>query len=124
MNSFVKQFTDYVGGRMSRKDYWLFAFSIVAVTVIVNWILGASSDRTAAPTMTQGTAIFLLLYYVGVTLLFVLMSARRLHDTNRNGWLAILQIIPCLGGLILLVFLIQAGDVGENNYGPDPSEIV
>tara|TARA_B100000579_G_C22410094_1_gene655899 strand:- start:97 stop:603 length:507 start_codon:yes stop_codon:yes gene_type:complete len=46
---------------------------------------------------------------------------RRLHDCGRIGWwLLILNLIPYLGQLILLILLIQSGDLEENEYGPAP----
>ncbi len=115
MNSLVLQFTNYVSGRMSRKDYWLFAIGMAVLAMIINSI-GASRDKNPA--------LDILPYYFCVTVLFIVMSARRLHDTNNNGWLALLHVIPCLGPLLLFFYMIQAGDVGENQYGPDPYDVI
>lgn len=47
------------------------------------------------------------------------VSARRLHDTNRTGWLVLLNVIP-LGTLVVLALACLPGTLGPNRYGPDP----
>ena len=48
------------------------------------------------------------------------VAVRRLHDTNKSGWLILLGLIPLIGVIILLVFYFTDGDRGMNNYGPSP----
>ena len=63
-------------------------------------------------------------FFLGVTL-FTLIPAisagvRRLHDTNRSGFILLISFIPFIGGLVLLFFLIPEGTKGKNRFGPDP----
>lgn len=37
------------------------------------------------------------------------VGARRLHDTNRSGWLQLLWLIPVVGWILLTVRLAQEG---------------
>lgn len=37
------------------------------------------------------------------------VGARRLHDTDRSGWLLLLYLIPLLGWIVLLVWASQEG---------------
>ena len=62
-----------------------------------------------------GWAIALALGVVGLG-----MTARRLHDVNQTGWLALLMFVPVLGlvGVIYLA-LLDAVDK-DNHYGPKP----
>ncbi|MGZ0654440.1 DUF805 domain-containing protein [Coraliomargarita sp. W4R72] len=48
------------------------------------------------------------------------VTVRRLHDTNRSGWWWLLMLLPAIGPLILLLFTVQEGTDGENEYGLDP----
>jgi uncharacterized membrane protein YhaH (DUF805 family) len=48
------------------------------------------------------------------------VAVRRLHDTGRSGIVLLLGLVPVIGGLILLVFLILPGNPGPNRYGPKP----
>lgn len=60
------------------------------------------------------------IYGLAVLLPGLGVLVRRLHDTGHSGWLCLLALIPCIGGLILFVWLVTAGDSGDNDYGPDP----
>lgn len=60
--------------------------------------------------------------YSWITLLPVYaITARRLHDTGRTGWWSLLNAIPLVGGLLLLVWMLQAGSPEDNEYSVDLS---
>ena len=95
MDWYLKVLKNYVGfrGRARRKEYWMF--------ILVNIIL----------TTIYGILVFLPWWAV---------QFRRLHDTDRSAWWALLFLIPFIGWLIIIVFNCQAGTPGENRFGPDP----
>jgi uncharacterized membrane protein YhaH (DUF805 family) len=97
-------------GRARRSAYWyfaLFAFIVDVVAFIIDQALGTYP-------LVYGLAVLaLLLPGLG-------LGVRRLHDTNRSGWLILLGIIPIVGAIILLVFFVGEGTPGDNQYGPDP----
>lgn len=43
------------------------------------------------------------------------VGCRRLHDTDRSGWLQLLWLIPLIGWIVLIVFWVQDGKA--NRYG-------
>jgi uncharacterized membrane protein YhaH (DUF805 family) len=49
----------------------------------------------------------------------VAVSMRRLHDIHRTGYWVLL-IVTIIGIVPLLYWALQAGTVGDNDYGPDP----
>ena len=51
----------------------------------------------------------------------IAVGIRRLHDTGKSGWTVLWALIPILGGLYLLYLLIQPGEAGTNEYGPEPT---
>ena len=59
---------------------------------------------------------------VSFVLLVPLTAAgvRRLHDTGRSGWLLLLNLIPLLGGLVLIFLFCEDSGRGENIYGANP----
>ncbi len=63
---------------------------------------------------------FLLTLRILVFLPWWAVQFRRLHDTDRSAWWALLFLIPFIGWLIIIVFNCQAGTPGENRFGPDP----
>ena len=73
--------------------------------------MGVVSDSLAS--------IASMLYSLAVMLPSIGLGVRRLHDTGRTGWLALLALIP-LVNLVLIYFFVLEGDAGPNEYGPDP----
>ena len=47
-------------------------------------------------------------------------GVRRLHDTGRNGWWMLMNIIPLIGPIIFLILLCTDSTLGSNEYGPNP----
>ena len=105
-------------GRARRKEYWMFVlfnliFAIAAM--ILDNVLGlAIKDIGYGP--------IYLLYALATLIPGIAVSVRRLHDIGKSGWYILVGLIPCVGGIILLVFAVTAGDVGENEYGSDPKQ--
>jgi len=96
-------------GRASRAAYWWwFLFAILATIAanILDSIIGAP--------------IFSIVVGLGLLLPGLAVSIRRLHDTGRSGWWILIGLIPLIGFIVLIVFYVQEGDAGENEYGPPP----
>jgi uncharacterized membrane protein YhaH (DUF805 family) len=49
-------------------------------------------------------------------------SVRRLHDTGHSGWWVFINLIPVIGAIILLIFLLTDSQEGANQYGPNPKD--
>ncbi len=78
-------------GRASRSEYWWFVLFIMLIGIGTSFI----SDMIS------------LLFYLATLVPSIAAAARRLHDTNRSGWLQLIALIPIIGWLIVLYFLIQ-----------------
>lgn len=112
MNEYTAAFKNYAvfSGRASRRDYWMFAL-INAVVYVALWIVD----------MVVGTFGLLAgLYALAALLPSLALATRRLHDTDRSGWLQLISFIP-IAGLVLVFFLAEQGKPGDNKYGPDPN---
>ena len=44
-------------------------------------------------------------------------GARRLHDTGRSGWWQLLYLIPIIGFIVVIIFLAQDSQEGDNDWG-------
>jgi len=42
---------------------------------------------------------------------------RRLHDTGRSCWWVLIILIPIIGALVYLCFVVQPSDEGSNEFG-------
>ena len=126
MDAFNQYFLDVIKnhyadfeGRARRKEYWMFyLFCILAyfAIAIVAGILSSIADVLGLVGWLA-YAVFAL----GVVVPGVAVTVRRLHDTGKSGWLALLGLVPVLG-LVLLYFMVIEGDAGPNEYGPDPKD--
>ena len=63
------------------------------------------------------------IYTLAVLTPGIAVSVRRLHDTDRSGWWLLIGLIPLIGCIVLLVFMVQDGKPGANQYGANPKEI-
>jgi uncharacterized membrane protein YhaH (DUF805 family) len=113
-------FSQYAGfeGRARRAEYWWFALFVALVSIVTS-ILDSTLDTGFRGDVTS-SGIF------GVTANLVLLvpslavAVRRLHDTDRSGWWILIALIPLIGAIVLLVFLVQDGRPGPNRFGPSP----
>lgn len=105
--SVLKKYTEF-SGRARRKEYWMFTlFNTLAMIalMVVDYLVGAGF---IAP-----------LYMLAVLLPSIGVLVRRLHDTGRSGWWYFICLVPLVGGIILLVFLVQDSH-DENDFGANP----
>lgn len=104
-------------GRARRKEYWMFTLFSMLIYIglmIIEGILGMGSEG--------GIGLLSLFYSLGVLLPSLAVTVRRLHDTGRSGWWLLIGLIPLVGGIVLLVFMVLDGQPGSNQYGPNPKE--
>lgn len=111
-------------GRASRSEYWYFTlFNIIAIValVIISTVIGAAAGGSdgALGGLLVGYILYAV-YGLGVLLPSLAVTVRRLHDTNNSGWLILIGLIPCIGSVVLLVFMILQGTNGENKHGNIP----
>lgn len=99
-------------GRARRKEYWM--FMLVSILIILALELVESVLGTGG--------VIGMLYSLVILLPSIAVAIRRLHDTNRSGWWLLISLVPVIGGLVLLFFMIQDGTPGQNQYGPNPKE--
>ena len=92
-------------GRSRRKEYWTF--------FLVNFIIGFLSF---IPVIN----ILVGIYCLAILIPGIAVAIRRLHDTNRSGFWLLVGFVPVIGAIVLLIFLIQDSDQGDNQYGPNP----
>ena len=102
-------------GRARRSEYWYFVlFQIVAI--IAAFAIGSIISSTVA-------VLLYCLVALGTICPSISVMVRRLHDTGRSGWWYWITLVPCIGSLILLFFLISDSKE-DNEYGPNPKALV
>ena len=104
------------GGRARRKEYWYF----VLFNLLASIILGVVDGITGTYSEDAGLGLLGGIYALAVFIPSIAVAMRRLHDTGRSGWWLLLALIPILGFLVLLVFMLLDSEPGDNQYGPNP----
>lgn len=105
-------------GRARRKEYWYF----VLFNIIVSIILGIIDLGTGTYSIEDGIGLLSGIYALAVLIPAIAVAVRRLHDTDRSGWWLLIALIPLIGAIVLLVFMVQDSNPGQNQFGPNPKE--
>ena len=122
LRSFWKRYRDF-RGRSRRSEYWFIQLFLVvtniAVAIIDLALMGWDVDRFIA----NGGGGIVGLVWILVTIVPALaVLVRRLHDTGKSGWWALVGFLPLVGAVVLLVFTVTDSSPGENKFGLSPKE--
>lgn len=106
-------------GRARRREYWMFAL-FQGLFGIVAW--GIDYFLSGGEILNNGTVSSL--YSLALFVPSLAVNVRRLHDVNKSGWFMLIVFVPLVGVIWLLVLDCTAGDLGPNQYGQDPKDMV
>lgn len=115
----LKQYTDFEG-RARRKEYWMFTLVNFLIMMALQALLFMAAGMNPESTLGLFLSGILGIYALGVFIPSLAVTVRRLHDTNRSGWWIFISLIPVIGAIVLLVFLVQDSQPGTNQYGENP----
>jgi uncharacterized membrane protein YhaH (DUF805 family) len=120
VKSFWSNYTNF-SGRARRSEYWFIQLFLVltnlAVAAIDLALMNGDFERFIA---NGGGGIVGLIWILATIVPAVAVLIRRLHDTSRSGWWALMVLLPVAGAIVLLVFTLQDSDSGDNTYGASP----
>lgn len=78
-------------GRASRPEYWYWTLFALLASIIA----GIFGERISS-------AVSILLFLPSIA-----VAARRLHDIDRSGWWQLIALIPVVGWIVMLYWLVQ-----------------
>ncbi len=109
---FKKGLRNYVNfsGRARRKEYWYFVLVQMGLFFVAMMLDSMIFDSE--------TGLFYVVVALGLFLPCLAVTVRRLHDTSRSGWWFLISILPLIGSIILLVFLVSDTKRETNQWGP------
>ena len=108
-------------GRARRAEYWLFVVSMIVIATTIGMLVDLlyygvddiHSYHMSGQFYDNGTGRFeiywnvhpgwgwagwiKMLTTIGLAIPFMAVTARRLHDSNKSGWVQLLYLIPILG---------------------------
>jgi uncharacterized membrane protein YhaH (DUF805 family) len=113
-------------GRARRKEYWGFVLFFYlgsmlfgAVGGVLDGVMGNIGDEEP---------IFLIalpvLFGLAMIVPSIALTVRRIHDIGLSGWFFLLALIPTVGGLIILVFMLVPSQKHANRWGEVPPGVL
>jgi uncharacterized membrane protein YhaH (DUF805 family) len=118
MNWYLEVLKKYAvfSGRARRKEYWFFVLFYLIFAIILAVLDGVFGTFSAEAGMGLLGGIYALTHLIPS----IAVGVRRLHDTGRSGWWLLIALVPLVGAIILIVFLVMDSEPGENRFGPNP----
>ena len=116
-------------GRAQRSQYWWWALFVLITTAILNTIDGAAGwnivqlpdmNGSTVPTQIYGGGVLATIWGLALLIPNIAVAVRRLHDTGKSGWWFLLNLLCCIGSIILIIWYILPGNKGDNRFGADP----
>ena len=102
-------------GRARRSEYWFYTLFVGIIQLVLgivgNMIFGAPES---------GTNILQNIFSLAIMIPSLAVFWRRMHDIGRTGLWFFLNLVPCIGQVVLLVFECTDSQPGENMYGMSP----
>jgi uncharacterized membrane protein YhaH (DUF805 family) len=111
----LKKYADF-SGRAQRAEFWFFVLFFLIIFIVLTIVDGMIGTMNSA----MGMGILSLIFYLAMFVPSLSVTARRLHDTDRSGWWILISLVPLVGSIVLLVFMILDGTPGDNRFGPNP----
>jgi len=117
VKSFWSNYTTFKG-RSRRTEYWFIQLFLIITNLAAAAIDLALMEGDVDRFIANGGGGIVGLIWILVTILPALaVLVRRLHDTGRSGWWALIGLVPLVGGVVLFVFSVLDSTAGENQYG-------
>ena len=110
-------------GRASRSEYWWSYLGIAVISMVLQ-IIGIVGGLALGSVNEGLGALFGLAAFAGLLALLIpslSVNVRRLHDTGKSGWMLLILLIPCIGFILWLVWMIEDGQPHVNAYGAVPT---
>jgi uncharacterized membrane protein YhaH (DUF805 family) len=96
-----RKYADF-NGCASRPEFWWWVLFTAVASAALQSVSRELSAAFSIATFLPGIAV----------------TARRLHDTDRSGWLQLLWLIPIIGWILLIIWCAEQGK--PNRYGASP----
>ena len=98
-----------IQGRASKSEFWWFQLLWTA-SFFIMFIFQESEP--------------LMYFFFGIIIIIAIplftAGVRRLHDTGKSGFYYFWSLVPFIGSLIVLAFMLGDGTKGRNQYGENP----
>ena len=113
-------------GRASRSEYWWFGLATFIAAFCFGFVEGVILVVMSVPldsilwTLSPISTLFQLAIFIPS----LAVGVRRLHDLGKSGWYWLLVLIPCVGIILMIVWMVTDGEPHDNMYGPVPTNVL
>ena len=116
----LRRYADFTG-RSSRKEFWMFLLFTNLIGLCLGLMFVADTDvfGDTGP-IAKLAMVTMVLGVLAALVPFLAVQVRRFHDQGKSGWFALLNLIPYVGPLVVLGFMLIQGEEGDNQFGADP----
>lgn len=118
----LRRYADF-SGRSRRKEYWMFQLLMLLVYMPLGILMGigaAMGSDNGAGALFYLALVAMLLLMLAVFIPGLAVQVRRFHDQDKSGWFVLFNLVPYVGGFVVLVFMCLRGTPGPNRFGDDP----
>ena len=125
MNWYLEPYKKYAvfTGRARRKEFWTFTIVNIIIGIIimnVDQSIGTYTFIQYADGFSYDYGWLHSLFSLFVFIPGIAVMVRRLHDTSRSGFFIFLGLIPIIGFIILLIYMLLDSTPGKNQFGGCP----
>ena len=112
---FFKKYATFTG-RASRSEYWWWYLVSIVIAIVFNILsfgtggYGLQIDGGYAPPRALSIVVWVIwgIWALATIVPGLALTVRRLHDTDHSGWWILIGLVPLVGPIVLLVFLLSA----------------
>ncbi|HKM94825.1 MAG TPA: DUF805 domain-containing protein [Prolixibacteraceae bacterium] len=118
MSIYIKALQKYwvTSGRTRRKEFWTFNlvnFTFFILLFVLTFLI--HNELMYKISCCFASVIFVLLLPPTLSI-----TLRRLHDTGRDAWYFLINLLPIIGNIIFIVSLFEDSSPSYNEYGEYP----
>ncbi len=117
LTSLVDNYANF-SGRARRQEFWVFFLFQIGIFFLLIFLSAFLEDYIGFDYHT----IPFLLYLLATLIPWLAVNIRRLHDSGKSGGYIFVNLIPLIGRIWYIVLMATAGNIGSNQYGPDPKK--
>ena len=111
LNVLLNHYADF-NGRARRSEYWYYTLMVVLISLVLSFLQSLTGWRLFS--VISGL-VSLAVLVPGLAICW-----RRLHDIGKSGAYYFIVLIPIVGWILMIVWLCQDSQPGDNQYGPNP----
>ena len=114
LNVILNHYADF-NGRARRSEYWYFALVNAGIGIVLS-LLQRITGWNLFSVLSGLVSLALLVPGLG-------LAWRRLHDIGKSGTWYFIVFVPIVGFILMIVWLCQDSQPGDNQFGPNPKGI-